>query len=143
MEHEIDSIKKHKCLAEHTIKTRLDNYCPHISMEKIFMNMESNKTSEPHKSVLNLLQRLDLTSSTKHVALQNIPIYYTWKNIRKHNKNNKLKIIASTTNDESELPDGSYLVSAIQDYIGHIIKNMKYYLPVLLIIFKLIGLIID
>ena len=93
-------------------------------MEKIFMNMESNKTSEPHEFVLSLLQRLDLRSSTKHVALQSIPIYYTWKNIRKHNKNNKLKIIASTTNDESELPDGSDLVSAIQDYIERIIKNI-------------------
>ena len=40
-----------------------------------------------------------------------------WKNIRKQNKNNELKIIASTWNDEFELPDGSYCFSEIQDYI--------------------------
>ena len=38
--------------------------------------------NERHKFVLNLSQRLDL-SLDKHVALQNLPIYYTWKTIRK------------------------------------------------------------
>ena len=38
---------------------------------------------------------------------------------------NKLKIIASTWNDESELPDGSYSVSDIQDYIEYIIKKQE------------------
>ena len=68
-------------------------------------------------------QRLDLRSSDKHVALQNLSIYYTWKNIRKQYKNNKLKIIAPTQNDEFELPDGSYSMSGIQDYIEYIIKK--------------------
>ena len=40
-------------------------------METIFMNMENSKTNELRKFVLNLSQRLDLTSSDKHVALQN------------------------------------------------------------------------
>ena len=52
-------------------------------------------------------------------------IYYTWKNIRKHYKNNELKIIASTWNDDFELPDGSYSMSDIQDYIEYIIKKHK------------------
>ena len=51
-------------------------------MEKIFMKTENSKTSETHKFVLNLLQNLDLISSNKHVALQSLSIYYTWKNIR-------------------------------------------------------------
>ena len=38
-------------------------------METIFMNMENSETSEPHKFVLNLSQRLGLRSSDKHVAL--------------------------------------------------------------------------
>ena len=50
-------------------------------------------------------------------------IYYTWKNIRKHYENNELKIIASTWNDDFELPDGSYSMSDIQDYIEYIIKK--------------------
>ena len=74
------------------------------------MNTENSKTNEPLKFVLNLSQRLDLKSSNKNVALQNLSIYYTWKNIRKQYKNNKLKITASTWNDEFELPDGSYSV---------------------------------
>ena len=64
--------------------------------------------------------------STKHVALQNVSICYTWKNIRKQYKNNQLKIIAPTWNDEFELPDGSYSVSNIEDYIEYIIKNMNH-----------------
>ena len=53
-----------------------------MTMKTIFMNTGNSKTSEPHKFVLNLLQRLDLTSSNTHVALQNLLICYTWKNIR-------------------------------------------------------------
>ena len=45
-----------------------------------------------------------------------------WKNIRQKYKNNKLQIIAPTWNDEFELPDGSYSVSDIQNYIEYIIK---------------------
>ena len=54
-------------------------------------------------------------SSDKVVALQNLSIYYRWKNIRKQYKNNELKIIAPTWNDRFELPDGSYFVSDNQD----------------------------
>ena len=88
-------------------------------MEAIFMKTENNKTNELHKFVLNLSQRLDLRSSNKHVALQNVSIHY----VRKNNKNNKLKIIAPTWNDEFDLPDGSYSVLDIQDYIKYIIKK--------------------
>ena len=59
---------------------------------------------------LNSSQRLNLKKSNKYVVLQNLSIYYTWKNIRKQYENNKLKIIAPTWNDEFELPDGSYSV---------------------------------
>ena len=78
-------------------------------METIFMNTENSKANEPHK-FLSLSQRLDLKSSNKHVAFQSLCIYYTWKNIRKQNKKNRLKIIALTWSDDFELPDGSYSV---------------------------------
>ena len=45
-------------------------------METIFMNTENSKTNEPHKFVFNLSQKLDLRRSNKHVALQNLSIYY-------------------------------------------------------------------
>ena len=89
-------------------------------METIFINTKNSKTNGPHIFVLNLSQRLDLRSSNKHVALQNLSIYYTWKNIRKQCKNNKLKIMAPTWNDEFELTDGFYSVSDIQDYIEYV-----------------------
>ena len=45
------------------------------------------------------------------------------KNERKQYKNKKLKIRWNgIRNDEFELPDDSYSVSDIQDYIKHIIK---------------------
>ena len=62
---------------------RLNKYCENISMDTIFMNTENSKVNEPHKFVLNLSQklnlsqRLDLRSSNKHVALQNASIYHT------------------------------------------------------------------
>ena len=49
---------------------------------------------------------LNTRGSNKHVTLQNLPIYYTWKNIRKWYEKNKLKTIAQTWNDEFESPDG-------------------------------------
>ena len=94
-------------------------------METTFLKMENSKTNEPHKFVLTLPQRLDLRSLDKHVCLQNLYIYHTWKNIIQQYKNNKLKKIAPTRNDEIELPDGSYSGSYIQDDIEHIIKALQ------------------
>ena len=95
-------------------------------METIFLNMENSKTNKTHKFVLSLLQRLNLRSSDKHVALQILYIYYPWKDIRKQYKNNKLKIIAPTWNGKFELPDGSYSALYIQNYIEYIIKKHFY-----------------
>ena len=38
-------------------------------------------------------------------------------------KNNNFKILASTWNEEFELPDGSYSISDIQDYFEYILKK--------------------
>ena len=62
---------------------------------------------------LNFVIKIRLKKFKKRVVLQNLFICYTWKNIRKQYRNNKLKIIATTWNDEFELPDGSYSVSVI------------------------------
>ena len=79
LKHQIEFIiKSNESLAPNKIKkTRLSNYCPNISMETIFMSTEKSKTNEPRKVVLNLSQRLDLRSSSKHVPLQNLSTYYT------------------------------------------------------------------
>ena len=45
------------------------------------------------------------------------------KKKKKQYKNNKLKIIAPTWNDEFGSPDGSYSGSDIQDYIEYVIQK--------------------
>ena len=82
-------------------------------METLFMNTENSKTNKSHKFDFKSLQRLDLRCSNKHIALQNLTIFQTQKNIRKRYKNKILKTIATTWNNEFELPDGSYSVSDI------------------------------
>ena len=91
-------------------------------MDTIFMNSENSKTLKPHDLVLKSTNKLDLRMGKKVIALSNLSIYYTWKNI-KSSYNNKFKISAPTWNDEFELPDGSYSVSDIQDYFEYILKN--------------------
>lgn len=46
-----------------------------------------------------------------------------WKNARKQYKNNKVKTLTPTWNDEIELPDVPYYVSDIQDYAEYIIRQ--------------------
>ena len=82
-------------------------------MDTIFINSENSKTSDPHRLLLNPSDKINLRRSDKHVALLNLSIYYTWKNIKKSYKNNKFKILAPTWNEEFEFPDGSYYVSDI------------------------------
>ena len=72
--------------------------------------------------MLNLTNKLDLRRGQKTVALSNLSIYYTWKNIKSSYNNNKFKISAPTWNEEFELPDGSYSILDIQDYFEYILS---------------------
>ena len=92
-------------------------------MDAIFMNSENSKTSEYHVLVLKLTEKLDLRRGQKTIALSNLSIYYTWKNIKSSYNNNKFKISAPTWSEEFELLDGSYLISNIQDYFEYILKK--------------------
>ena len=67
-----------------------------IKMDTIFMISEDSKTSEPHVLILTLTDKLDLRIGVKIIALSNLIIYYTWKNINSSYKNNKFKISAPT-----------------------------------------------
>ena len=85
-------------------------------MEAIFMNTENSKTNELHRFRLPLADELNLNDPAKNMALANLSIYYTWKNIKSAYRNNKFKISAPTWNDDFDLPDGSYSILDIQDY---------------------------
>ena len=87
------------------------------------MNTENSKTNEPHKFRLSLSDKLNLKNPNKNIALGNFSIYYTWKNIKPAYNNNKFKISAPTWNYTFDLPDGSYSIEDIQDYLGFIIKK--------------------
>ena len=39
---------------------KLVNYCPNISMDRMFMDTESSKNNEPHRCVINLSQRFEV-----------------------------------------------------------------------------------
>ena len=86
-------------------------------MNTIFMNSEKCKTSKPHVFKLKLTSKLDLRLGEMVIALSNLSIYNTWKNIKTSYNNSQFKISAPTQNDEFELPNGLYSVSDIQHQI--------------------------
>ena len=52
-------------------------------MDTIFINSEKRKTPKPHILILKLVNKLNLRFDEKIIALSNLSIYYTWKNIKK------------------------------------------------------------
>ena len=74
---------------------------------------------------LDLIGKVNLKNPKKNIALANLSIYYTWKNIKSGYNNNKFKISAPTWNDTFDLPDDSYSIADIQDYFEFIIKKRK------------------
>ena len=87
------------------------------------MNNENSKTTEPHRFKLDLTDKLNLKNPNKNMALANLSIYYTWKNIKSEYNNNKFKISAPTWNDTFDFPDGSCSIFDIQNYFEFIIKK--------------------
>ena len=87
------------------------------------MNTENSKTNEPHKCRLSLSDKLNLKNPNKNIALGNLSIYQTWKNIKSAYNNNQFKISAPTWNDTFDLHDASYFIEDIQDYFEFIIKK--------------------
>ena len=92
-------------------------------METFFMNTKNSKTSKSYTFKYDLIDKLDLRNPNKNMALANLSIYYTWKNVKSTYNNNKFKILAPTWNETVDLPDESYNISEIQDYIEYIIKK--------------------
>ena len=78
------------------------------------MNTLNSKTNESNRFVYQLTDKLNLENPNKNIALANLSIYYTWKNIRSEYNNNKSKIHAPTWNDGFNLPNRFYAVSDIQ-----------------------------
>ena len=50
-------------------------------METIFMNALNGKTNKSNGFVYQFTDKLNLKSPNKNIALANLSIYYTWRNI--------------------------------------------------------------
>ena len=84
-------------------------------METVFINTSNSKTNEPNKLIYKFKNLKNLKHPTKNMALANLSIYYTWKNIKSEYNNNKFKISAQNWNDTFDLPNGSYSISDISE----------------------------
>ena len=99
------------------------------------MNTANSKTKHSNKFVYNFTGKLNFKSPNRNIALANLSIYYTWKNVKSDYNNNKFKISAPTWNDTFDVPDGSYSMAALQKYFEYIIKKhetIAYVSPVLI-----------
>ena len=71
----------------------------YLKMEAIFLNTENSKTNEPYRFRLSLVDKRNLKNLNKNIALGNLSIYFTWKNIKSAYSNNNFKISAPIWND--------------------------------------------
>ena len=86
------------------------------------MNSENSKTSDRHRLLLNLTDKIDLRR--KNILPYQILAFTTnGKNFKKSCKNNKSKISIPIWNVAIELPDQSYSISDIQDCFEYILKK--------------------
>ena len=85
----------------------------------------NSKTNESNRFVYQFTDKLNINNLNKNIALANLSIYYTWKNIKSEYNNNKFKIHAPIWNDEFNLPNGSYNIEQIPDYFKYIIEKYE------------------
>ena len=86
------------------------------------MNSKNSTTSDPHRLLLNLTDKIDLKRKDKYIALSSLSIYYTWKNIKSRVKTISLKYQLQHGMKNLNLPDGSYSISDIRDFLKYIQK---------------------
>lgn len=87
------------------------------------MNSENRKTSDIHRLRLSHMDRISLPSGDNHVALLDLSIYYTWKNIKTTFENNQFRNLETILNEKFELSVGSQSVSDIQIYFEYILRK--------------------
>ena len=52
------------------------------NVDTIFINSGNSETPDPHRLLLNLFEKIKLKRNDKYIALSNLSIYDTWKNIK-------------------------------------------------------------
>ena len=89
-------------------------------MSTIFTNCKNSGTSDHHRLLLNLSDKIDLKRSDKYLALSNLSIYYAWKNIKKYTKIINLKYLL-----QYGMKNLNYLMDHILYQIFKIILYLK------------------
>ena len=74
------SLNRAKEIIKKVYNNMMNSIC-NTKMNAIFMNSKNSETSDPHRLLLNLTDKIDLRRKYKYVALSNLSIYYIWKNI--------------------------------------------------------------
>ena len=67
------------------------------------MSSENSKTSDPHRLLINLSDKINSKRSDNNAALSNLSIYYTWKNIKKSYKSNNPSIMIYVNEIENRI----------------------------------------
>ena len=81
-------------------------------METIFINTDNSKPNKSNRFRYYFTDKSNLQNN-KSIALANLIIYFTWKNVKVDFKNNKFKRYAPTWSEKFILSDGSYSVPNI------------------------------
>lgn len=92
-------------------------------MDTIVLTTANSKTTEPHKYSYKLTNAMHLDNH--YVCLSNLSIYYTWKNIRASYSNNWLRYRVRDKDVDVIIPDGSYSVKDINNYMHLVMMTNK------------------
>ena len=90
----IYSLCRAKEITEKVYNNIMNSTKVQYKMNNLFMNSKNSKTSDPHRLSLNLTNKIE--DIYIYIALSNLSIYYTWKNIKKSYKNNEFKVSGLT-----------------------------------------------
>ena len=90
-------------------------------MDTIFINFKNSKSSNPHRLLLYLTDKVNSKRSNIFVALSNLNIYYTWKNIKCYIRTMNLKYQL-----QREMKNLNYLMNHILYQIFRIILTLSY-----------------
>ena len=94
--------------AKQITKKSISQYNEFIKVDTIFVNYKSSETSDLHGLLLNLTDKIYVKRRDKYVALSNLSIYYTQKNIESH-----IRTINSRYQLQHEMKSLSYLMDHI------------------------------
>ena len=82
------------------------------------MNSGNSKTSDPHRPLRNLSDKINLKTSNRCCFIKPWHLLHMEK-YKKVIKNNKFKVSSRTWKEEFELSDGSYSAWDIKDYFEY------------------------